>query len=249
MAVFWKLVNNVIRDADILLEVLDSRLVDESRNLEIEEKVRRLEKTLIFVINKCDLVDKAELEKYKRILRPCIFMSAKEHLGTSFLRKEIMKNAPKGKDKFTVGVLGYPNTGKSSVINALKGRTSAPIAPISGYTKGLQRVKISARMYLIDTPGVLPCTEKGGMNETKHAMIAAKTFGNLKDPEGAAIGIIREYAELIGRHYGVGVHEDALDTLEAIALKKKKLAKGGIPDTYAAARVVLQDWQKGKIGK
>ncbi|MBI5881377.1 GTPase, partial [archaeon] len=62
MANYWKLVNDVIREADILLEILDGRSIDETRNIEIEDKVKKSGKVLIYVINKCDLVDKDKME-------------------------------------------------------------------------------------------------------------------------------------------------------------------------------------------
>ena len=60
---FWKTVNQLIREADIILEILDSRFVDETRNIEIEDKIKRAGKQLIFVINKCDLVSKDYMDK------------------------------------------------------------------------------------------------------------------------------------------------------------------------------------------
>lgn len=242
MARYWNIVNNVIKESDILLEIIDARMVEESRNREIEDKVKNAKKTLIYVLNKCDLVEKSKLELYKRALRPCVFVSAKEHLGTGLLRTEILKHAPK--DRFKVGVLGYPNTGKSSIINALKGRGGAPTSPISGYTRGIQLIRVSKRMYLIDTPGVFPYKEK---DEAKHAKIAARTFADLKDPEGACMDLIEEFPAQIERYYRVKHSDDPEKLLEHIALKLNRLKKGGLPDTHAAARIVLRDWQEGKI--
>jgi len=244
MPAYWKIVNNVIKEADILLEIIDARLINESRNKEIEDKVKRAGKVLIYVLNKCDLVEKSELEKAKRKLRPCVFVSAKKYLGTGLLREEILKRAPK--DKFKVGVLGYPNTGKSSIINALRGRGAAPTSPISGFTRGIQLIKISKRMYLIDTPGVFPYKEK---DEVKHALFAARTFADLKDPEGAAMEIIERFPRHVEKYYKVKHSDDPEETLEQVALKLKKLRKGGLPDTNAAARIILRDWQEGKIRK
>ncbi|MBW2971629.1 50S ribosome-binding GTPase [Candidatus Woesearchaeota archaeon] len=244
MANYWRIVNDVIKEADILLEVIDARLIDESRNMEIEDKVAKAGKALVFVINKCDLVEKSKLEKVKRSLRPCVFMSATKRLGTSFLRTEIMKRAPK--DRFKVGVLGYPNTGKSSVINALKGKAAASTAPISGHTKGIQLIRVSKRMYLVDTPGVFPYMEK---DEAKHAMIAARTFANIKDPEAAVLELIETFPKQVEGYYRVKHDDDPEEVLGRVAAKLKKLRKGGVPDLNAAARIVLQDWQKGKIRK
>lgn len=244
MANYWRIVNDVIREADILLEVLDARMVEESRNMEIEDKVKKAGKELIYVINKCDMVEKSQLEKYKRELRPCVFMSATKRLGTGFLRQEIMKRAKR--DVFKVGVLGYPNTGKSSVINALKGRSSASTAPVSGHTRGVQLIRVSKRMYLVDTPGVFPYREK---DEQKHAAISARTFGNIKDPEGAAMGLIEQFPKQVTGYYGVEGDDDPEVVLERIAFRLNKLRKGSVADLNAAARILLQDWQKGKIKK
>ncbi|HII72707.1 TPA: GTPase RsgA [Candidatus Woesearchaeota archaeon] len=239
---FWKVVNDVIRESDIVLEVLDARFIEHTRNKEIEDKMKRAGKVLIYVINKCDLVQKSQMDKAKRTLKPAVFISAKEHLGTSYLREAIMRNAPK--DRFKVGVLGYPNTGKSSVINALKGKTAAKTSPISGYTKGLQLIKISTRMYLLDSPGVFPYREK---DESKHAIIAAKTFQDVKNPEEAALRLLEEKADVVAKYYKMRVSDDPEELLERLAKKLNRLKKGGEPDTYTAARVLLQDWQRGKI--
>jgi len=136
---FWNIVNAVIAKSDILLVVLDARVVEETRNCEIEKKIIAAGKEIIHVLNKSDLVSKEKLEAEKKKFKHCVFMSAKLHEGTNLLRQKIMRVA-KG-EKVTCGVLGYPNTGKSSVINALCGSGGAKVAPIPGYTKAIQLLK------------------------------------------------------------------------------------------------------------
>ncbi len=242
MVNYWMLVNRVIRQADVLLEVLDARMIYESRNREIEDKVNAAGKILIFVINKCDLAKKEDMDEAKKELRPAVFMSATERLGTSFLRRELFKFS-KG-NPIIVGVLGYPNTGKSSVINTLKGKKAVGVASISGFTRSLQKVKISKNIYLIDTPGVFPYKEK---DETKHAMLSARTFTNLTNPETSAVDMIQRFSAPIAKFYGVKDSDDAEEVLERIALKMRKLKKGGKADTYSASVMFLKDWQEGRI--
>ena len=163
MANFWRKVNEVIRDADVLLEVVDARLVDLTRNEEIETKIERAGKKLIIVANKCDLISKEEAERIKKSIKNSIFMSAKDKEGTKKLKEAIFKTAKK--DQVVVGVLGYPNTGKSSVINSLRGKAVAKTSSQSGYTRGLQKVRISKRLVLLDTPGLFPSKEQAEANK------------------------------------------------------------------------------------
>lgn len=238
MPSFWKVVNAVIRDADVILLVLDARFVEESRHKEIELKVEREGKPLIYVINKCDLVPKSLMEKHKRKLKNCVFVSSVKHFGTVLLRHKILSTIHK--KPVVVGVLGYPNTGKSSIISALKGKQAARVSNVSGTTRGKQIIS-SSGLKLIDTPGVIPFEEK---DEIKHALLASVNPEQIKDPETVACTII----ELFDVLYDVHVNKsDSFETLEEIALKKGKLIKGGDPDTITMARILIKDFQTGKI--
>ena len=247
MASFWDIVNKVIGQADILLMVLDARMLDKTRNQEIEDKVKLSGKPLILVLNKCDLVDKVYLENYKKKTRfPCVFVSAKNHLGTTLLREKIgitaSKNGIKGEIK--VGVLGYPNVGKSSIINALNGKAAAPVSSVSGYTKAVQNVSVGGKIMMIDTPGVIPYNED---DDKKHSMIGTIDHNREKDPDVVAINLMNEFPGLIEEFYNVDVFEEKEETLDAIAVKNHMFLKGKEPDTMRAARKILQDWQTGKI--
>lgn len=242
MANFWKIVNRLIRDADVLLEILDARLIDETRNSELEKKTAKAGKKLVYVINKADLVEKKILDRKKKTLENCVFVSSIKHHGSKMLREMILRLA--GKDLVTVGVVGYPNVGKSSVINMLKGRASAPVSSTSGYTRGIQKVKATRRIMLIDSPGVIPFRRN---EETKLALIGSLNASKLKDPDLDAMALIEKLKGAVEKHYGVEKGDDSEETLEKIAVKKNKLLKGGKPDVLLAARLIIQDWQKGKI--
>jgi hypothetical protein len=239
---FWDIVNKVINESDVVLEVLDARLIDETRNKEIEEKIERANKKLIQVVNKIDLVDIDSIkEKLKELTNP-VFIASKEKLGTTILKNKILEVGRK--EKVIVGVVGYPNTGKSSVINALAGGRKALTSPTAGFTRGIQKIKASERIILLDTPGVFPFEEK---DEIKLALIGSKNPQEIKDPDLVSIELIKSQNGRIERHYGVETNKDPEQTLEAIAKKTNMLKKGGIPDIDRAARMIIMDWQRGKI--
>ena len=80
MSSFGWVVHRVIQDSNIILEVLDARFVEQTRDIKLEQKIKNRNCILITVINKCDYVDKKELEPYKRKLENCVFISAKKRL-------------------------------------------------------------------------------------------------------------------------------------------------------------------------
>ncbi|MFH1439382.1 MAG: GTPase [Candidatus Woesearchaeota archaeon] len=274
MANFWKIVNQVIRNADVLLLLLDARMIEETRNKEIEDKVKQSGKPLIYVITKSDLADKDEIERYKKYkrteMKPLVFVSSIKHHGTTILRERILIEAKRAgfnkesnnKSKqclVKVGILGYPNVGKSTLINALSGRKASPTSNTSGYTKSLQNVRADNRIMLIDTPGVIPYMEK---DAGKHAAIGTIDYNKMKDPDIAVMGLMRDFPRKIEEHYGFKTdankdkryesedyeeHIDYEETLEKIAIKKKILKKGNKPDIDKTSRMILKDWQDGKI--
>jgi ribosome biogenesis GTPase A len=249
MANFWNIVNSVIERSDILLEVIDSRIPDFTRNQEVEDKVKRAGKRLILVLNKVDLISQQVAEQEKKRLSkefPVVFVSTKEHHGTKLLREAILSRTEKF--EVVVGVLGYPNTGKSSVINVLKGRKAASTSSHAGHTRAMQKIRVTNRILMLDTPGVVPFQEK---DEAKHVLLGAVMFSEAGNPELAAVEIIKHCNAINKRiildYYHVEEIEDEYALIEKIAAKRNILAKGGVLDTERAARLVIQDWQTGKI--
>jgi ribosome biogenesis GTPase A len=97
---------------------------------------------------------------------------------------------------------------------------------------------------LLDTPGVIPYMEKDDM---KHAIIGTIDHSREKDPDIVAMFLMEEFPNLLEKYYGVPFNIDKSITLESIAMKRKLIAKKGIADIQRAARMVLKDWQTGKI--
>lgn len=243
MVNYWKIVNDVIHKADILLLVIDARFPELTRNLEIEKKTQERSKKLLYVLNKSDLVTSDELKPLKDMFKPCVFVSSTKKFGGTILFKKIMRLSH-GKP-CSVGVLGYPNVGKSSVINLLKGRKSASTSSQSGHTKGIQFVKAKGKLKLIDTPGVLEFREKDLL---KQITIGAYNPQHVKEPDYYAILLVEKYSKLFEKYYGIN-YTDALDFLQKVTLNRKVLKKGGKPDISRFSRQLLYDWQKGRIHK
>lgn len=247
MGRFWKDVNTVIREADVLLLVIDARFVPETRNREIEDKARAHGKPLIYVFNKTDLVDIKELSGAKREMKPYSLVSAKSRKGIPELKKRIAmmgKDLLKKKGRIVVGVLGYPNVGKSSLINMMKGRRSASVSPLSGKTKSKQTIRTSASLYFIDTPGVIPYLEK---DKLKFMFTSVTDYTKVKNPEVMAERLMNRFPGKVEEFYGVPVREDKLATIEEIALKKHVIMKGGLPDVKRMSVAIIMNWQRGKI--
>jgi nuclear GTP-binding protein len=157
------------------------------------------------------------------------------------------------KKQISVGFIGYPNVGKSSIINTLKKKKVCTVAPIPGETKVWQYITLMRRIYLIDCPGVVPISTKDSEADT--VLKGVVRVENLQAPADHIPYLLeRVRQEYIERTYGLehregGWHgeEGAIILLSAIAKKSGKLLKGGEPDQEAAAKMVLNDWIRGKI--
>src|SRR3972149_7207836 len=246
------LINKIIYEGDIILEILDARFIEKTRNTEIEKLVKNLGKKLIYILNKSDLVDIRQVKTNVEIenLKPHLFFSNKDRKSASILKRMIKIEAHKlGKDAVNFGVIGYPNSGKSSLINLLIGRKVERTSSEAGYTKGLQKVKITKGIYLIDTPGIIPAYEKAKTNRelvARHSQIGAVTWDKASNPDMIVFRIMREYPNVIEKHYGINTNGNSEELIEILGKKLHYLVKGGEVDEMRTAKHILRDWQEGK---
>jgi ribosome biogenesis GTPase A len=240
MSRFGWVVHKVIEKSDIILEVLDARFINETINRSVGLKVRN--KMLIHVINKSDYVDARQLGEVKRRLKNCVFVSAKKRTGIPLLKRMIKKLAKeRGLSRVIVGVVGYPNVGKSTLINTLRLKNCAKTSPEAGYTKGMQYIKVSNGILMIDTPGVIA---EGITNEKDLVLIGAKNPYTIKDPDIAVMQLMEQHPGLIEKKYEVKIRADKEGTINAIAIKLNFKKKGNLPDIDRASRKILQDWTR-----
>jgi len=244
MGNLWHSVNLVMKESDIVVIVLDARFITETINHEIVRKINEQKKPYLFVVTKSDL--KESIDKSK-IPEPYVIVSSTERRGKSALRERLLIIAEKRygrKCAVKVGVLGYPNVGKSSVINMLKGRHSASTSIMSGHTRAEKFIRADNRILLMDTPGVIPYGEN---DQVKHVLIGTTDFTKVKHPETILEDIMERYPGVIEKHFGVTPDDSRSGTIEKIAMKKGLLRKGGLPDTDRAARMIIRLIQTGKL--
>ncbi|ASJ05535.1 GTPase [Thermococcus barossii] len=246
----WRVVREVIDEADIIVEVVDARDPIGTRNRKLERLVQEEGKPLLIVMNKADLVPKEWAEEYKRKSEiPVVFISARQRKGTGILRKEIKRLAKPLLDeteKVKVALIGYPNVGKSTIINTLKGKKAVGTAPIPGYTKGKQLIRLSKRIWLLDSPGVVPIDDfdelviKGGFPADKidePVKPALKLVGR----------ILETRKEALTEKFGIEEFESEEDILRKIGERRGLIKSGGEVDLEETARWFLREWQTGRF--
>jgi hypothetical protein len=232
--IFGKQINQVIEKSDILLEVLDARFVNETRNRTLEKRIKLEGKTLIYVVNKVDLVNSRWLHERIKDLDPVVRISCKERLSTGILRAMIKRYAKKVGKTF-VGIIGYPNTGKSSLVNIMCGKARAKTSPQSGMTRSIQHIRLSEDIMLVDSPGTFANDDTDAL-----VLISSIDFSKVEDPVYYVNLIQERFTGVIERYY-------TIESLEDFAHKRGYLKKGGIIDEEKAARIILKDWQQGRI--
>ncbi|KAJ9169737.1 hypothetical protein P3X46_017894 [Hevea brasiliensis] len=235
------------------------------------------DKRLVLLLNKIDLVPREAVEKWLKYLREelpavafkCSTQEQRSNLGwksssktakTSNLLQtsdclgaetliKLLKNYSRSHDikkSITVGVIGLPNVGKSSLINSLKRCHVVNVGATPGLTRSMQEVQLDKNVKLLDCPGVVLL--KSGENDASIALRNCKRIEKLDDPINPVKEILKLCpARLLVTLYKIPNFESVDDFLQKVATVRGRLKKGGIVDVEAAARIVLHDWNEGKI--
>lgn len=148
--------------------------------------------------------------------------------------------------QISVGFIGYPNTGKSSIINTLRKKKVCTVAPIPGETKIWQYITLMKRIYLIDCPGVVPPNNHDSPEDI--LLRGVVRVENVENPEQYIAAVLRKAKpQHIERTYDVKGFKTPLEFLEILARKGGRLLKGGEADVDGVAKIVLNDFLRGKI--
>lgn len=246
---------------DVVIEVLDARLPEASTNPVVRELRMFRQRPCLKILNKSDLADpqvtRAWLEYYNR--QPgvkAVALTSKNQGEVARIPDLCQSLAPHRNDnvkQLRMMIMGIPNVGKSTLMNALVRRKIAKVGDEPAVTKSQQIHQISVRHSIVDTPGLMwPKIEHpsdGLMLAASHAV----GRNAIIDEEVAVFlaGLLLDrYPALLSARYGFSVEGiDAVAVVEGVARRRALLMRGGEPDFEKASLVLLQDYRDGKLGR
>ncbi|KAI1105180.1 P-loop containing nucleoside triphosphate hydrolase protein [Jackrogersella minutella] len=294
-----KVFKQVVDQADVVLYVLDARDPHGTRSKEVERMVMAAAsggKRLMLVLNKIDLIPPNVLKDWLVYLRryfPTLPLRASGSApnAQTFNHRDLTVQSTSStlikslksfaatkqlKRAISVGVIGYPNVGKSSVINALlsrmggRGAAACPAGAEAGVTTRIRAVKLDSKLTLLDSPGIVfpsaPNSEASSSSSKKSAIEAhahlillnAIPPKQIEDPVPAVALLLKRLAAspvLLQKLMDVydlpplitSDGDATTDFLVQVARKRGRLGRGGVPNLNAAAMTVVTDWRDGRI--
>lgn len=260
-----KQMQNDSKLCDCFIYILDARCPNSCINPEFVKVIKG--KPIIFVLNKADLVENTDIERFKKIFNmqgnECVSINATVTGNAKIIINTIKKvfkerqeqNKARGVNFITRAmVLGVPNSGKSTIVNNLCGQGKAITGNRAGVTKNKQWIKVDTNIEFMDTPGVLL---PNFYDENKAYNLAF--VGSVRDD---VLNLVELSCKLIERllqidenilstKYGVDLsnYTHYIDLLEQIGKKRGCMIKGGEVDLERSAKILLTDFRAGKLGK
>lgn len=281
-----KIFKTVVEASDVVLYVLDARDPESTRSRKVEEAVLQSGgKRLILILNKVDLVPTPVLTQWLNFLKlsfPTIPVKASpgavglstynKNLSSAMTANALLQalksyaNKANLKRSIVVGVIGYPNVGKSSIINALTSRhgtnKACPVGNMAGVTTHMREVKIDNKLKILDSPGIVFPDEIRGqkhVSEAKLALLSAISVKKISDPPSVIEQLLKRMAkdtamaDALKKYYDVpalpssDLKEFTKHFLIHVARTRGRFSRGGVPNLDSAALAVLNDWRDGRI--
>ncbi len=263
MTAAMRMMEENVKLVDGIMMILDARAPLASMN----EKLNKLfsNKKILYVINKCDLISQSDAKRIISVLKAqgkrAVAVSAMDKKAVDLLYNEmfslfsekLQKNKEKGLFRpLRFMVAGIPNTGKSTIINALCGGKKTVTGNKAGVTKGKQWVRLK-EFELLDTPGTMPPAFEN-QTQAKHlAYIGSMNDANI-DFGDLAFEFIKElkvkYPEMLKTKYSLNdLDKEDIEIFNDICVRRGFLMRGGEYDYSRCAVAVIDDFRKGRIGK
>lgn len=262
--------------SDVVIELLDARLPASSSNPLLDEVRRNVQGKgpdgrpgdlpCITVLTKTDLADPEATAAWRAHFHEArgvktLALNLKEPREAKNLPKLAKRLAPHRVERdlpVRVFVVGIPNVGKSTLINALMGRSVAKTGDEPAVTKGPQEVKLQGGLVLTDTPGILwPKFEDPavGMNLAISGAIKDTAIDYDQIGPGAALLLLRRYPDRLAERYKLktlpeaDAPDAAVELLEAVGRKRGCLVPGNEVDMTRASELLLRELRSGKLGR
>jgi len=246
---------------DVIIEVLDARLPEASSNPMIKELRLHRQRPCLKILNKADLADPAVTQAWLNFYNrqegvKAVALSCKKPGDVAKIPGLCRTLAPhRGTNlkPLRMMIMGIPNVGKSTLMNALLKRRVAAVGDEPAVTKSQQRFDLNDQMSITDTPGLMwPNIEypsDGYMLAASHAIGRNAVI----DEEVAAFLaeiLLARYPALLAARYGCAVEGmDGVAVIEVVAKRRGFRLKGGDPDLEKAAITLLTDYRSGTLGR
>ncbi len=253
-----------IKLIDLVIELLDARIPLSSRNPDIDDLGKN--KARLVLLNKSDLADETDNNKWIQYFKDkgiiALKINSKNKQGIKEInnavqiacKEKIERDKKRGIINRPVRamVVGIPNVGKSTFINAYAGRAAAKTGNKPGVTKGKQWIKLNKSLELLDTPGIL-WPKFDDQTIGMHLAFIGSINDNILDVTELAYQLVKllatTYPKVVVERYKIEGHEDPLQVMYQVAEVRGCRLKGNQPDLEKTSKIIMDDFRAGKLGR
>ncbi len=249
---------------DLMIELVDARIPTSSRNPDIDEIGKN--KSRLIILNKSDLADetanKIWMEYFQKKGFYAVEVNSRSGAGVRSIqsvvreacREKIERDRKRGilNRPVRAMVVGIPNVGKSTFINAFAGKACTKTGNKPGVTKGKQWIRLGKGVEMLDTPGIL-----WPKFEDQQVGLLLALIGSIKDEvlltEELAvelIGLLRQlYPGTLQNRFGIEETGENFSLLQEICIRRRCFTKGEEPDLRKASAMLMEEFRNGKLGR